>query len=84
MKSVIVGAEYDVALFNRLKVLLRDIDGVIIEQKWGVGGSQKLGSLEVKIGSESVKIESETYIGLSVSGPDALVNQIIYRLEKRE
>jgi hypothetical protein len=68
-----VGHEYDEALFERLKSVLRAL-GYHIDIEWsGVAGSQDISHWEISCPAGTLQIEAETYIGLSITGPVQLV-----------
>lgn len=75
-KTVILGSEYDEAVWQALKSVLKDLGGTVQDSSWGVGGSQELTSADVIIGGERITVESETYVGISVSGDSELADQI--------
>lgn len=72
--TVTLGDEFDQALRQKLMDVLRKLGAL---QSGGsdrfVGGSQELESLVVTIDGRRLRVEAETYIGLSISGPDDLV-----------
>jgi len=43
---------------------------------WGVGGSQEVITEKWQRWLATLTLKAETYIGLSLSGPDRLVNQV--------
>ena len=43
----------------------------------GVGGSQELDEIEVKIARQTVLLELETYMGIAIAGPGHLVDAIV-------
>lgn len=75
--TVTLGDEFDEALRQKLVDVLRKLGAL---QSGGsnrfVGGSQELEKLEVTIDGRHLHIEAETYIGLSISGPDDLVERV--------
>lgn len=75
-RTVILGPEYDNDLLATLRDVLNELGGDVHAQSWGVGGSQELATSEVKIGSQFVFVEAETYIGLMIRGPADLVGKI--------
>lgn len=75
-KIIILGDEYDEDLKNRLLGYLRSINAKPLTTDRGFAGTQELNSFSVEIGKEVVVIESETFVGLSISGPDDLVERI--------
>jgi hypothetical protein len=75
-KTIVLGDEYDDALRAALGIVLRR-NGVIENEKfWGVGGSQEVEILKIKFGNDVITIESETYVGLSITGPISVVDRI--------
>lgn len=76
----LIGDEFDAGLRDRLMLVLRELEAETITSTWGVGGSQELESLEVKIDGQRVLIEAETYIGLSITGDSALIQKIAGKL----
>lgn len=75
-KKVILGNEYDVSLFVTLKDILATQQATPLDKTWGVGGSQEISTWHVSIGGQTLTIEVETYMGLSLFGPADLVSQI--------
>jgi hypothetical protein len=76
-KMVILGNEWDEALKASLKRVLLDLGAVPEgDEEWGVAGSQELYTAKFRVNDEWVEVESETYIGLSVTGPSSLVERI--------
>ncbi len=75
-KTVILGSEYDDTVWQVLKSVLKDLGGEVKDSSWGVGGSQELTIADVVIGGQHITVESETYVGISVSGDSDLVDQI--------
>lgn len=75
-KQIILGDEYD----NKLRDILRSVlirnGATELHQSWGVVGSQELETMQVELGSEKILIESETYIGLSITGSESVVDAI--------
>jgi hypothetical protein len=76
-KTLVLGPEYD----ERLRLILRDtlhrLGGQqIAATKSLLGGSQALDSIEVEVAGQRLVVESETYVGLSISGPADLVDRI--------
>lgn len=76
-KTAILGPEYDNALRISLHNVIKQMKGKSITCNWGIGGSQEVATELVEIGTAQIVIESETYIGLSIHGPEKLVNQIM-------
>lgn len=75
-KTVILGAEYEKIVWDTLKGVLKELGGTVHDSNWGIGGSQELTSVDVIVSGQIISVESETYIGISVSGDSGLVDQI--------
>ena len=73
---IILGAEHDEALCRRLLDELKSRGGREIDTWSGLAGSQEISHLEVLVGGQTVVVETETYIGLSIEGPATLVAEI--------
>jgi hypothetical protein len=76
--SVVLGAEYDRDLRAALLAALLE-SGATLKYRWcGVGGSQEVVR---ETGRGILTVETETYIGLSIEGPEATVTPIVRRLK---
>lgn len=73
---IVLGPEYDDALREALKQVLRGMGATLEDDTWAVAGSQELDSMVCVVEGQRVKVESETYIGLSLAGPAGLVERI--------
>jgi hypothetical protein len=71
-----IRAEYDEALITRLREIIKTMNGSFSNQSWGIGGSQEITAVDANIDSKILHIESETYIGLTISGSADLVDKI--------
>ena len=80
LKTVIIGDEYDDALIEKLRDVLKNEGVKVIEKKWGIGGSQEIAEYYVIIKNENLKIEIETYIGISITGKPDLVDSIVDKI----
>jgi hypothetical protein len=74
--EVILGAEFDSALFQRLVEVVNAAGGQMSEASYGVGGSQEVITYDVVLPSGKLVATSETYVGLSIRGPAAIVQEI--------
>ena len=74
--TIILGDEYDDALRDALLTVLKRNQAVGIDKSWEVAGSQQLELFKVNLRGDSITIESETYVGLTISGPRAAVEEI--------
>lgn len=81
---IILGNEYDDALREALRIVLMRNGAVGMDKFWGIGGSQEIEILKVKLGGSFIVIESETFVGLTVSGPrlvvDGIAQQVLQQL----
>jgi hypothetical protein len=75
-KKVVLGPEWDQVLRARLFEVLKRMGAIAAERGWGVGGSQEIESVEVSLGEDVLLVEAETYIGLMITGPKDVVDQI--------
>jgi hypothetical protein len=78
-----LGDEYDAELRERLMMVLKEMKAVIHEHARGVAGSQELETFSASIGHDSVVIEAETYVGLSIRGDQSIVDEIAARTRVR-
>lgn len=75
--TVHLGSELDEALHGRLLDVLRGL-GARTEDgsSYSVAGSQEIQSVDLVIEGQSLRVQRETYVGLSISGPEDLVQGI--------
>ena len=76
-KRVVLGDEYDEVLWECLLDALRQLEAKKGSESHSLGGSQEMDSFDVLISGRKLRIESETYVGLSVRGPYDLVDKIV-------
>ena len=74
--TIILGDEYDDTIRDALRTVLVRSGAVGIDKIWAVGGSQEIETLVIRLGSDLITIEAETFIGLTVTGPKAVVEDI--------
>lgn len=72
----ISGDESDRQAIKAAKWALREIGAKRRGGSWGVGGSQEVASEEWQCGPATLTLETETYVGLTLSGPEELVSRI--------
>ncbi|KSB90266.1 hypothetical protein AS593_20435 [Caulobacter vibrioides] len=78
--NVHLGDEYDRDLRAALLTALLEA-GATLKDRWsGVAGSQDVSHEEWDTAHGVVVVEAETYIGLSIEGPEAAVTPIVRRL----
>jgi hypothetical protein len=75
-KTVILGSETDDKLFLVLKDVLSSYNAIVNEKNYHVVGSQEIKTWEALLGSQKLKIVSETYEGLSIKGSAKIVDEI--------
>lgn len=71
--KIVIGDEYDEALRKALSIAISEIGAEVVDKSAGVAGSQDLEVLVINVGGETVKIEAETFVGISVEGPELTV-----------
>jgi hypothetical protein len=74
--SIVLGDEYDAVLRNALHIVLVRLGAVGLDKSWAVGGSQEIEVAEVELMGGKVKIESETFVGLTIFGPRFIVDEV--------
>jgi len=75
-ETLLLGDEYDDELRVALGDVLGGLGGRRVDETWLLGGSQVIEKWEVEIDGESLVIEAETYMGLSLVGNRALVRRV--------
>ena len=65
----VVGDEYDKIVFARLKRALSNLRYAVRDQWGGLAGSQDIQHWTVAGPGGQLRIECETYVGISVEGP---------------
>jgi hypothetical protein len=75
-ERLIIGPEHDATLLQKLGNVLRLL-GYRVDNQWsGVAGSQDISHWEVASPKGVLVVEAETYVGLSVFGPQELVSEL--------
>jgi hypothetical protein len=75
--TVNLGPEYDRSRLAAVRRALREMGAKRKRHWWGVGGSQEITHEEWKTKRGTLILGAETYIGLTVSGPDDLVVELV-------
>lgn len=83
IKTLCLGDEYDDELITRLRELLKSEGAVLKEKLEGLAGSQEVHLYDFLIRGFDVKIEIETYMGVTIIGPTEIVDDFAMRLGKR-
>lgn len=82
IRTVNIGKEYDENLLHRLELVLKEMGGSQVSEHSSVVGSQDLWIKKVQIGDQVLEIESETYVGVTITGPEDLVEAVAEALRK--
>ncbi|MDY0747751.1 hypothetical protein SNE35_24825 [Paucibacter sp. R3-3] len=80
MTEIMLGSEYDDALFARLAVEIEALGGSITDKEWTLGGSQEMTVFQIKFPDGEIEAVAETYVGLSLRGSAFLVEQLARRV----
>jgi acetolactate synthase small subunit len=80
MKTVILGAEFDQDLRQRVMDAMRELGASVTSGNRAVAGSQEIETLVVDLHGHAITVEAETYIGLSVTGEESKVDEILQRI----
>lgn len=75
--TIVLGPEHDPALRSAVIEVLRELDAELQDRSWGVAGSQEVERVVARLPMGTIVVESETYAGLSISGPMALVERVV-------
>ena len=75
-KTLVLGNEYDDALRRALMDSLASMGAEVAARQWGLGGSQTLETTNVYVGKDKLVVQSETYVGLTVTGEARLVDRL--------
>ena len=75
-KTIVLGDEYDDEVRTTLMRVLQNLGARVSPEQSGVGGSQEFSSYRAELRGELLVIEAETYVGLSLSGPAHLVDEV--------
>ena len=76
-KTVILGDEFDDELRSKLQVVLRSLGASGSDSHdWRIAGSQEVETFTAVIDGHKLKVEAETYVGLSITGPSILIDKV--------
>ena len=78
----VIGEEYDTNLIKKLKLVLINNNTVFLNREWSLVGSQELQEFEILYKGEQLKIEIETYIGISLIGSQNMIDDITDQINK--
>jgi hypothetical protein len=74
------GPEHDAAVLARLKRALIELGYRPSKEWWGVGGSQEIAHWEFTGDLGQLTVESETYMGVTITGADTVLAQLRARM----
>lgn len=80
MSEIVLGSEYDDALFARLVEEVEALGGSITDKEWTLGGSQETTVFQISLPDGNIEAVAETYVGLSLRGTTSLVAQLARRV----
>lgn len=80
VRRVLLGAEHDGELRERLLAVLRELRAVSCDHRWGVGGSQEVQEATFDVDGTRLVVRAETYLGLVIEGEEDLVAEICARV----
>ncbi|MCF6345180.1 MAG: hypothetical protein L3J00_01780 [Thiomicrorhabdus sp.] len=75
-KTLILGDEYDDKLREKLMHFLQTNNAIILNTTQQIAGSQDIETLTVSLFGHNITIEAETYIGLSITGPEKVIEYV--------
>jgi hypothetical protein len=76
MTEIVLGSEYDEALFARLVAEIEALAGSITDKEWTLGGSQEMTVFQIELPNGELEAVAETYVGLLLRGNTSLVEQL--------
>ena len=80
--TVILGPEYDQHLRATVMEVMRQLGASIESRNWSVAGSQEIETVQAQLAGNAITIEAETYIGLSITGEENMINEISKRVKQ--
>lgn len=84
-KTIVLRDEFDAHLRSILVEVMREMGAKMLDADWSVVGSQEREIAKLEFRGKIVDVDSETYIGLSITGDENDVNEIASRvLEKQK
>ena len=76
IENIVIGNEYDDNLKDALSLALKQMGAKEISKINALVGSQDISIYEFLVKNEIIRVEFETYIGLSLIGPKTLIREI--------
>lgn len=81
--KICLGAEYDEALRDAVLAVFAELGAPLTRTLDGIGGSQEVVVMEAKVDGETIVVEAETYIGLTISGEKQTVERLVEKIRAR-
>jgi hypothetical protein len=82
-RKLVIGTEYDDSLRQALMDCLAAMGAETAARQWGLGGSQIIETTKLSLGKDTLVVEAETYVGLSITGESRLVDRVAALLSER-
>ena len=80
--TAILASEHDLMAGNALMRILREVGAQEVSRDYAVAGSQEINTLRFTLDGSPLSVQTETYVGLSVTGERAAVETIKARLRE--
>jgi hypothetical protein len=81
--TVSLGSEFDIELRQALREVLEDMEAVGDPDWWRVGGINEIALAEIRVGSDLLTLEGSSWVGLTMTGPEDLINHIMRQVAER-
>ncbi|MBB3611289.1 hypothetical protein [Rhizobium sp. BK602] len=81
-KTMILGQEHDQNLRDTLMEVLRQLGASITSRNRAIAGSQEIETVVLQLAGKEITIEAETYVGLSITGDEKVINEISERVRQ--
>lgn len=78
--TINLGNEHDLKLRETLTLVLREMGANIKKRTEAMAGSQDLEVLKITIRDQTLILEIETYIGISLTGEQDIIEEIVKRI----
>jgi hypothetical protein len=82
IKTTVLNEVLDKRFHRFVEEMLCAFKAEKIDEAWGVAGSQALSTWNYRVLTTTVVLEDETYMGLSLTGPAALVDEMTLYLRR--
>jgi hypothetical protein len=81
--NIRLGDEFDEDLRVAVRGVLADLGAEVIQESWGLGGSQEIASLQTMVDGKLITFEAETYVGVTISGDKIAVERLVGKIRAR-